>query len=309
MAFKFGFELGTMKINGEDAAVELRYKNEATGEVRFSRRPARISISADEIPLAIPLEKGYMRDFKADKRFSGWWIDVGASEKDEAGITPEEAIKELRRLLETEGRDMQRQRAKRKFSQVYQFYIVLLGIKPRIWRRIQVPATYSFWDLHVAITDSMGWLDYHLHEFEMVNPRTERKVLIGMPDDEYPDEREVFPDDKEKIARYFTLENRHAQYAYDFGDGWQHRIELEKIIPRHENIEYPRCLAGRRACPPEDCGGIGGYANLLEALADPDHEEHEQLLTWVGEEYDSEAFDPTEVNFWDPAVRRKLAFD
>lgn len=279
MAFKFGFELGTMKINGKGVAVELRYKDEATGEVRFSRRPARISIGPDEIPAAIPLEKGHLRDFQADKRFSGWWVES------------------------------QRGRSKSKFNQVYQFYIVLQGIKPRIWRRIQVPETYSFWDFHVAITDAMGWLDYHLHEFDMVNPRTGDKVLIGMPDDEYPDERDVLPDDKQKIARYFTLENRHAQYAYDFGDGWQHRIELEKIVSREENVEYPRCLAGRRACPPEDCGGIGGYANLLEALADPDHEEHEELRTWVGEDYDPEAFDPAEVNFWDPAVRRKMAFD
>ena len=277
MAFKFGFELGTMKIDGKKVPVELHYKDEATGEVRFSRRPARSSISADEIPEAIPLEKGSLSDFRPDKSFPGWWSQ---------GV-----------------------RGKKKFNQVYQFYIVLQGIKPRIWRRIQVPETYSFWDLHVAIADAMGWQDYHLHEFEMLDPRNGETLLIGMPDDEYPDEREVLPDDQEKIARYFTLENRGALYRYDFGDGWQHRIELEKIVPRQENVEYPRCLAGRRACPPEDCGGIGGYENLLEALADPDHEEHEQMRTWAGEDYDSEAFDPTEVNFWDPAVRRKIAFD
>ena len=198
---------------------------------------------------------------------------------------------------------------KKKFNQVYQFMITLQGIKPRIWRRIQVPETYTFWDLHVAITDAMGWLDYHLHEFEMVNPRTGAKVVVGIPDEEFlDDDRGVLPDDKQKIARYFTPENSHAQYVYDFGDGWQHVISLEKIVHREENIQYPRCLAGKRACPPEDCGGIGGYAQLLEALADPSHEEHEQMRTWAGEEYDPEAFDPAKVTFWDPAIRRRMAF-
>lgn len=198
---------------------------------------------------------------------------------------------------------------KRKFNQVYQFKITLQGVRPPVWRRIQVPETYSFWDLHVAIQDAMGWLDYHLNEFEMVNPRTGAKVLIGIPDEESLDDREVLPDDKQKIARYFTPQNRHARYVYDFGDDWEHIASLEKIVPREENVDYPRCLAGKRSCPPEDCGGIGGYEELLEALADPDHEEHEQMVTWLGGEFDPAAFDPAEVVFMDPAVRRKIAFD
>lgn len=198
---------------------------------------------------------------------------------------------------------------KRKFNQVYQFYIALRYIKPPIWRRVQVPETYTFWDLHVAITDAMGWQDYHLHEFEIVTPVIGVKVFIGIPDEEFPDEREVLPDHKQKIARYFTLDNRRALYRYDFGDNWEHMVELENIVPREENAQYPRCLAGKRACPPEDCGGIGGYEQFLEALADPDHEEHEMMVNWIGGQFDAEAFDPANVKFWDPAIRRRMAFD
>ena len=142
---------------------------------------------------------------------------------------------------------------KRKLNQVYQFKVTLKSVKPLIWRRIQVPETCTFYDLHVAIQDAMAWTDSHLHEFEVVNPRTGTRVFIGEPDEEFEEDREILPNQKEKIARYFTLENWRAHYTYDFGDDWQHTIELEKMAPREENIEYPRCLAGRRACPPEDC--------------------------------------------------------
>lgn len=100
-----------------------------------------------------------------------------------------------------------------------------------------------------------------------------------------------------------------ADYIYDFGDGWEHRIESEKILPRDENIEYPICIAGKRACPPEDCGGIWGYKEFLEAIRDPEHENHEELLEWVGGEFDPEAFDPKKVYFEDPDERRKYELD
>jgi hypothetical protein len=85
-------------------------------------------------------------------------------------------------------------------------------------------------------------------------------------------------------------------YEYDFGDGWEHGIQLEKIVGPEPGVHYPRCLAGRRACPPEDCGGVWGYAELLEILADPRHPEHAERLEWLGGPIDPEAFDPDEVN-------------
>jgi hypothetical protein len=197
---------------------------------------------------------------------------------------------------------------KKKFNRVYQFKITLKNSKPPIWRRIQVPETYTFWDLHVAIQDVMGWLDYHLHLFDVIDPSTGLKMEIGIPEEEFKDYGRTIPEWKEKIADYFTMENRKADYTYDFGDNWEHRIELENILPREEDVKYPICNKGKRACPPEDCGGIWGYEELLEIIRDPEHEEHEEMLEWIGGDFDPKHFDMKEVCFDDPAKRQKNAF-
>jgi len=197
---------------------------------------------------------------------------------------------------------------KKKYDNVYQFKITLVDTKPSIWRRIQVPETYSFWDLHVAIQDAMGWDDYHLHQFEMTNPSTGLKVNIGITPEESLFDEEILPDLKQKIAKFFSLENKVASYIYDYGDDWVHKIKLEKILHRDINLEYPICITGKRACPPEDCGGIWGYEDLQRIISDPDNEEHEEMMDWLGGEFDPEHFDAKEVNFHDPAKRRKIAF-
>ncbi len=193
---------------------------------------------------------------------------------------------------------------KKRFERVYQFKISLKGIRPPIWRRIQVPENYTFWDLHVAIQDAMGWSDYHLHLFEIIDPSTGRKCEIGIPD---PD-GEVLPGWEQKIADYFSMENPEADYIYDFGDNWEHRIKLEKILPKEKDVKYPRCIGGRRACPPEDCGGIWGYKEVLKAIKDPDNERYKEILEWVGDEFDPEHFDVKEVVFGDPDKRLKDVF-
>ncbi len=198
---------------------------------------------------------------------------------------------------------------KKKFNQVYQFKITLEDTKPPIWRRILVPETYTFWDLHVAIQDVMDWVDYHLHLFEVVDPSTRIKAEIGIPVEEFEEYKETLPGWKEKIADWFTMENRKADYVYDFGDNWAHKIELEKIIPREKGVKYPLCVKGKRACPPEDCGGVWGYEEFLVAIKDPEHEEHEEMLEWIGGEFDPEHFDVKEISFDDPDKRRKIAFE
>ncbi|MBI5102633.1 MAG: plasmid pRiA4b ORF-3 family protein [Nitrospirae bacterium] len=190
---------------------------------------------------------------------------------------------------------------KKKFDTVYQFKITLRDIKPPIWRRIRVPASYSFWDLHVAIQDSMGWTDSHLHEFQIKNPKTGRKINIGLPDEDFG--RRVSEGWKKNIADFFSMQNPKAEYTYDFGDDWRHDIVLEEILPRQKDIDYPLCIDGARACPPEDCGGSHGYEDFLEIIIDPDHEEHESVLEWVGGEFHPEHFDCTAVIFDDPAER------
>lgn len=176
----------------------------------------------------------------------------------------------------------------KKFNRVYQFKITLKGAKPPVWRRIQAPGTYTFWDLHVAIQNAMSWSDSHLHQFEMVNPSTGMKVEIGIPGEEFELDREILPEQKQKIANYFSMENKLANYTYDFGDGWEHTIRLEKILPREGNIDYPVCTGGERACPPEDCGGIGGY----EEICCGESEFQEEYS-----EYDPEHFDVKEISF------------
>jgi hypothetical protein len=196
----------------------------------------------------------------------------------------------------------------KKFDRVYQFKITLKDIKPAVWRRIQVPEIYTFWDLHVAIQDAFGWLDYHLHEFELMNPTEAIIAAIGIPDDTWPSDRQTLPGWKEKIADWLSMENRSSLYTYDFGDNWEHIVKLEKILPRGKGVKYPVCTDGKRACPPEDCGGVWGYRDLLKILKNPDHEEYEDWVHWVGGKFDPEFFDATKIRFMDPAKRRKAAF-
>jgi hypothetical protein len=196
---------------------------------------------------------------------------------------------------------------KNKFSRIYQFNITLKGIEPPVWRRIQVPETYTFWDLHIAIQDAMGWSDCHLHQFKISEPVTSAKVEIGIPD-EQDDYYEILPGWKQKIADYFSPDNKTAVYTYDFGNNWYHSILLEKILPREAGLLYPLCVDGQRACPPEDCGGPSGYEDFLEIIMDPGHERYEEMLEWSGD-FEPEYFDKDDVEFDDPAKRLKALWD
>lgn len=195
---------------------------------------------------------------------------------------------------------------------IYQFRVTLLEIAPPIWRRIQVPADYSFWDLHVAIQDSMGWLDYHLHEFRVKKPRSRKVDVIGIPDTET--DRSVIAGWEVPISEYFVTPGVAAAYDYDFGDGWCHEVLLEGILLKESSVKYPVCVTGERACPPEDCGGIPGYETLLNVLAKPRTEECKDMNTWLKRHaknyfpYKPEHFAPSEVKFWNPEKRWQIAF-
>lgn len=193
----------------------------------------------------------------------------------------------------------------------YHFRIELLGIEPLIWRQIEVPSKYSFWDLHVAIQDSMGWLDYHLHLFRLQSAGKGKPILIGIPDDE--DEDDILSGWNVPITQYFKEPGDEAVYDYDFGDSWEHRIVLESISLQKDGIKYPNCSQGQRACPPEDCGGIPGYYNLIEVLSNREHEEYEEMVSWLSNHaknyhpYDPGFFEPSNVKFWNPKKRLKMA--
>lgn len=197
----------------------------------------------------------------------------------------------------------------KRFDHILQFKISLKDVSPPIWRRLQVPCTYSFWDLHVALQDAMGWLDYHLHMFDLRDPITRKRAIIGIPDDDgFEDDISFLPGWTIPVVNFLTLANRTTSYTYDFGDDWQHAVRLERIEYRDKKRTYPVCLTGRRACPPEDCGGIIGYFQFLEAIMNPKHEEHQNMRKWVGGRFNPEYFDPSSVSFDDPHERWKIAF-
>jgi hypothetical protein len=192
---------------------------------------------------------------------------------------------------------------KENYQSIYQLKIVLKNSKPPIWRRIQVPEDYSFWDLHVAIQDAMGWADYHLHEFTPIVSRGSRSQHIGIPDpDGY---MEVSSGWKEKIKDWFPKLKK-MDYTYDFGDNWEHSVILEKILPRGDGKKYPICIAGKMACPFEDSGAIWGYYDKLEIIKNPKHPEYWEIVEWVGDEnFNPEEFNPDEVIFDNPKTRLK----
>lgn len=173
-------------------------------------------------------------------------------------------------------------------SPVYQLKVTLKGIRPPIWRRIQVRAGTTLPQLHDAIQVALGWSDSHLHLFIIGG------VEYGLPDPDFADD--MRSEQRVKLGRVITAEKDRFVYEYDFGDSWTHEVVLEKILPPDPGVRYPRCLTGKRACPPEDVGGIWGYAAFLDAIRDPAHDEHEEMLEWCGGAFDAEAFSVDEVN-------------
>jgi len=189
---------------------------------------------------------------------------------------------------------------------------VLLGIEPPVWREIEVSESYSFWDLHVAVQDAMGWMDCHLHLFSIKPKHKSKPIQIGIPDEEFGED--ILPGWETPIKRGFTEPGELAKYEYDFGDGWLHNVVLMGILLADGEAKYPHCLAGERACPPEDCGGIPGYHNLLETLRNPDSEEHDDMVEWLKNHhrnyhpFDPDKFDPKAIKFTNPKERLKNAF-
>ena len=183
--------------------------------------------------------------------------------------------------------------AKREIAQeIYQIKITLLGTRPPIWRRLLVPGNLTLEQLHRALQLAMDWQDSHLHEFSI------GKMRYGTPD---PDEAllGLDPPASERATRLCSVLGKvgaKALYTYDFGDGWDHTITVEKILPPEPGQSYPVCIAGNLHAPPEDCGGVPGYGNLLEAIADPRHDEHQDMREWLGGDFDPKAFSVDEIN-------------
>lgn len=194
-------------------------------------------------------------------------------------------------------------------ASILQLRIELLHIEPPIWRRLQVPGDYTLWDLHIAIQSAFGWMDSHLHEFRRGEYRDD-SARYGIPMEEF-DDVPPLPGWEHRVVDVLGIGKGCLHYEYDFGDGWLHRITLEEILPPAPGKKYPRCTAGERNGPPDDCGGPGGYADLLEVLADPDDPEHDASHVWASSQkggrgkFDPEAFDEQRIKFANPASRLK----
>lgn len=184
-------------------------------------------------------------------------------------------------------------------ERLYQFKITLLEARPSIWRRIQVKDC-TLDTFHERIQTAMGWTNSHLHQFEIDGERFGDPELLddGFADFKCVDSTvttisEVVPKDGKRF-RFL--------YEYDFGDGWEHEVLFEGCLKAEKGGRYPRCVEGERNCPPEDVGGVWGYAEFLEAINNPDHEQHGEFVEWAGE-FDSEDFDADETT---TAMRRGL---
>jgi hypothetical protein len=178
-------------------------------------------------------------------------------------------------------------------NKIYQIQIALRGFKPKIWRRILIPSDLLLSDFHAIIQTTMGWTNSHMHQF--VKGKTFYSVKLA-DDDMWDDMDSVdYAKKKIRISDLLKKEKDKIMYEYDFGDGWQHDLILEKILAVDNTIKYPICLTGKMNCPPEDCGGIWGYSDILEILKQPDHEEYESFVEWLGDEFDPEYFDKDEI--------------
>ena len=172
---------------------------------------------------------------------------------------------------------------------VYQIMVTLLETEPPIWRRFQVNEHTPLPRLHDILQEVMGWEDCHLHEFVVGDCR------YGKPDPDW-DDRDIIDERDMKLGGITQREGASFRYRYDFGDNWEHELVVEKILEREPGERYPICLAGERSCPSEDCGGVYGYVEFLEAIQDPSHPDHEDYVKWIGGEFDPDEFDLDLVN-------------
>lgn len=166
---------------------------------------------------------------------------------------------------------------------VFRLKVTLRGSRPPIWRRFEAPGDVTLYQLHRILQVVMGWTDSHLHQFRRGN------IRYGQSDPEFGVRRQN--ERKVRLVDVLRKAKDRMVYDYDFGDGWEHDVALESVSPPAPGAQYPRVVAGKGACPPEDVGGIQGYYEFLQAIRDPKHPDHQGMVEWYGGDFDPEAFD------------------
>lgn len=183
-------------------------------------------------------------------------------------------------------------------NEIYQIKATIMGSRPPIWRRILVRPDIDLHEFHCILQGVFGWDDSHLHEFIAGDER------YLMPHPGFDDDLDSANDEQEaRLGSVIKRVKGRIRYVYDFGDCWEHEILLEKKLPEEAGAQYPVCIKGKQNGPPEDSGGVWGYGDLLDAVRNPDHPEHDEMLEWIGEDFDPEAFDLEAANkrlahFW-----------
>lgn len=175
----------------------------------------------------------------------------------------------------------------REFNAV-QLRVALSGIEPVVWRRLVIPLGWHLGQLHLCIQAAFNWWNYHLHEFDVGGLRYGPPNDVGWASDLDP---KVFDETGVRLSDFGRLEPVAIVYLYDFGDGWRHRVEFERLLALEVEPRAANCVDGARARPPEDVGGVGGYQRFLDVMADPSDPEHAVLKRWCGGHFDPEWFD------------------
>ena len=173
---------------------------------------------------------------------------------------------------------------------IYLLRIELEHLEPTVWRQVLVPASIKLPQLHGTILRAMGWEGGHLHEFVIGHTH------YGEPDPDNPYEDPPLTNEARVTLEQALGGLKTLRYVYDFGDDWEHKVKVEKILPPAPGMHLPHCVAGANACPPEDVGGVPGYFEFLEAIRDPKHSEHESMTKWIGRSFDPTEFDIDAVN-------------
>lgn len=172
--------------------------------------------------------------------------------------------------------------------EIYLLKVSINDVAPPIWRSIRVQNSIDLWQLHMILQAAVGWENSHLHQFFCDGN------IYGVPDPEFGNG--VLDESHATLHSVLKKPGDSILYLYDFGDGWEHTIQLEKILPYSHEISFPACLSAERNCPPENVGGPPGYQDFLEAFDNPNHPNHTDMVEWVGEEFDPRTFETSEVN-------------
>lgn len=186
---------------------------------------------------------------------------------------------------------------------IHVLHVELVGSQPAIWRELHVRSDMPLSKLHDVLQEAFGWTHSHMHVFEDTSRRRYGHKAAGDADDFNFGGPALLDERKYTVADIAPRARDIFGYIYDFGDAWVHRLRVKKVQAPEPGRRYPMCTAGKRAAPPDDCGGLPGYERLLEILQDPEHEEHEEMLEWLGGPFDPEAFDLDSTNKAVRAVR------